>query len=376
MGTPTTPESIQSLSQPSAHAGSAVRPIALEHIPELDGIRGFAVILVILHHISQSFPASTGPHLFRIWLAITHAGWIGVDIFFALSGFLITRVLISTRQRPRYYRNFYARRVLRLAVPYLITLVLVACFVPHSFAFLALSFVYLANFAEPLGVAMAYGPLWSLAVEEHFYLIWPWLIRFLRLRSVLLIALTVCLVSPIFRFVAITHNFYYPYASWFRFDGMLWGAALAIWISSPRATRRNTALLSTLAFVIGSGLYIAGAVTGGMGRASVIGSSTSFGLVSLATTGLIGLSAIGIVPQLLRPLRFPPLRFFGDISYWIYLFHTLALLGTEKLFSRYGYSIRSYLLITATVFAACVITGVAMRKWVELPLQSLKRYFR
>jgi peptidoglycan/LPS O-acetylase OafA/YrhL len=374
MTTQTTAESLPNLPLSSASLSSVSESIASEHISELDGIRGFAAIIVVFHHIAQSFSRDASPHLFHVWLAVTRAGFIGVDIFFALSGFLITRVLLSTRLRPRYYRNFYARRILRLAAPYLITLALVACFIPNSWAFLALSFIYLANFSEFFGIEMIYYPLWSLAVEEHFYLIWPWLVRYLRPRSVMLIALVGCLITPVFRYIAIIHNFFHPADSWFRFDGMLWGAVLAIWITSTKATRRNTALLSASAFLLGGFFYIAGAVAGGMNRASVIGSTTSFGLVSLATTGLIGLAAVGVAPRLLSPLRFPPLRFFGDISYWMYLFHLLVMLSIERFFPPV--SVRNYLLITAIVFAACCITGIAIRKWVELPLQSLKRYFR
>ena len=73
------------------------RFVVPDRIDELDGIRGFAAILVVFHHLSQSFPGTPASSVLRLWLAVTHAGWIGVDVFFALSGFLITRALLNTK---------------------------------------------------------------------------------------------------------------------------------------------------------------------------------------------------------------------------------------------------------------------------------------
>lgn len=352
-------------------------PVPLpNHIDELDGIRGIAAILVVLHHISQSFPAEPSSHMLRLWLAFTHAGWLGVDVFFALSGFLITRVLLGTRSRPHYYKNFYARRLLRLAPPYLLTLGLVAIFVPHSLGFLGLSFVYLANFAVPLGVAMAYPPLWSLAVEEHFYLVWPWLVRYLQLRTIFLIGLLICLATPLFRWEAQRHGFFYPYASWFRFDGLAWGALLALQVADPKATRRRIQLWSYTVGLTGAFLFLVCAAFGAMGRSSIVGSTFVFGLVAMSTTGLIGSAALGDFRALLSPLRHPLMRFFGDISYWLYLFHFFMVGEVMRLLHDWQPGWSLYLLETCAVFAASTLTGVAVRKWIELPALSLKKRFR
>jgi peptidoglycan/LPS O-acetylase OafA/YrhL len=96
----------------TATGGPTAPPIDTRvHVPVLDGLRGLAVILVLLVHFS-----SGGHHglLLRVYFRITGAGWTGVDLFFVLSGFLITRILLAARESPRYFRNFYARRVLRI----------------------------------------------------------------------------------------------------------------------------------------------------------------------------------------------------------------------------------------------------------------------
>jgi peptidoglycan/LPS O-acetylase OafA/YrhL len=346
-------QNVEAASERDTTGPSAPVPIA-GHIDELDGIRGVAAIMMVFHHISQSFPEKTSSQALNLWLAVTHAGWLGVDIFFALSGFLITRVLLGTRERPHYYKNFYARRLLRLAPPYLLTLILVALFIPHSLAFLGLSFVYLANFAVPLGVAMAYPPLWSLAVEEHFYLIWPWLVRYLHLRT----------------------GFFYPYASWFRFDGLAWGALLAILLAHPQATRRRVEVWSYTVGLSGAILFVFCAAFGAMGRSSEVGSTLVFGLVAMATTGLIGAAALGSFRTILSPLRHPVLRFFGEISYWVYLFHFFMIGEVMRLLHTWHAGWSLYFVEAALVFSASILTGVVVRRWIELPALSLKKHFR
>ena len=347
-----------------------------ERIPELDGLRGMAALMVVFHHLSQSFPGDATNRLLVVWLKLTHAGWIGVDIFFALSGFLITRNLIETRQAKYYYRNFYARRVLRLAPPYLITLGLVALFVPQSHAFLILSFFYLANFAQSFGISMVYGPLWSLAVEEHFYLIWPWLIRFLHRRTFFGIAIAVCVLTPILRYIAQVYAFFNPYVSWFRFDGLLWGALLAILVTSPNSNRELVQWWSTVIGLIGLLGFIVGAFAGSMGRHSIIGSTFVFGLVAMATSGFIGHAMLGTFRRAFALFRHPLARFLGNISYWVYLFHYLMILTFMRFFVSWGGNLKAYLGVAFIVLATSILSGVIVRQVVEKPALSLKRYFR
>jgi len=100
------------------------------------------------------------------------AGFIGVDLFFVLSGFLITGILLDSRESRHYYARFYTRRALRILPVYYALLVLLLLLHSSSIQFVGLSFIYLANMTVFFGVSCGYGPLWSLALEEHYYLLW------------------------------------------------------------------------------------------------------------------------------------------------------------------------------------------------------------
>ncbi len=347
-----------------------------EQMNELDGLRGAAALMVVLHHISQSFAGMPVSKLLHGWLALTYTGWIGVDIFFALSGFLITRVLLTTRKKPDFYRNFYARRVLRLAAPYFITLALVAILIPHSWAFLALSFFYLANFAQPLGIWMAYPPLWSLAVEEHFYLFWPWLVRYLRRRTLFIIAILICLLTPLFRYCSQRYGFYNSYVSWFRFDGLLWGAQLALLAGSAGITRRRLIGWSSIVLSAGGVLFVLGAITHNISQNSVLGNTFAFAFVAMISTGVIGLIASGVKSPLFALMRNPVARFLGNISYWVYLIHTLIVTAANRITAGWQPDWTNYLTRTTFVLTVCILSGFIIRHVVELPTQSLKKYFR
>src|SRR5579872_6521452 len=106
------------------------------YIPELDGLRGIAALMVVFHHMAQQFPAFT-PHnpwerFLRIWIRVTTPGWMGVDIFFVLSGFLISGILLDSSENPHFYRNFYMKRILRIFPLYYLTLVVVLLFFANS----------------------------------------------------------------------------------------------------------------------------------------------------------------------------------------------------------------------------------------------------
>jgi len=154
-------------------------------MPELDTIRGIAVLLVLFFHGFGFRYGVQGLSGFpKLFVAATLPGWMGVNLFFVLSGFLITGILLDTKPKAGYYRSFYTRRALRILPLYYGVLLLLAVLTrtgwvnrQASWAFLALSFFYLSNVTGLFGVPMQYGVLWSLAVEEHFYLLWPAAVR-------------------------------------------------------------------------------------------------------------------------------------------------------------------------------------------------------
>jgi len=125
-----------------------------------------------------------------------------VNLFFVLSGFLITGILMGLKAAPNYYSHFYFRRAVRI-LPALYALSLVLCFVPgQSYRYLILSFFFCANLAPLFNSPYPCGVLWSLAVEEHFYLLWPWAVRRLGKRSLYVVIGILLSGAPMMRAMA------------------------------------------------------------------------------------------------------------------------------------------------------------------------------
>src|SRR5580693_4799132 len=156
----------------------------MKKIPQLDAVRGLAVLLVLVHNTNK-YP-SLHLHL------ISDNGWMGVDLFFVLSGFLITGILLDSKDSVGYFKNFYARRCLRIWPLYYSALLFMFVVVPllrpseaHT-SFEARSSpwwsypIFLQNFLTPIPTAATglLGVTWSLAVEEQFYVFWPLVVRF------------------------------------------------------------------------------------------------------------------------------------------------------------------------------------------------------
>src|SRR5262249_15618967 len=134
-------------------------------------------------------------------------GWAGVQLFFVLSGFLITGILLETRQRARYYRNFFGRRVLRIFPLYYAVLIvafvivpLIAGKQPRGHEHQLWLWVYLANWTGPFdGGVFIFGHFWSLAVEEQFYVTWPFLVRALPARAFATLCGVLIVAAPLSR---------------------------------------------------------------------------------------------------------------------------------------------------------------------------------
>ena len=204
----------------------------MKKIPQLDAVRGIAVLLVLVHN-TDIYPAL---HL----SLIAANGWMGVDLFFVLSGLLITGILLDTKQSDGYFTNFYARRCLRIWPLYYSVLLFMFVIVPilrpseaHT-VFEARSSpwwafpIFLQNFLVPIPTMAtgALGVTWSLAVEEQFYLVWPLVVRFFNEAQLRKIAIAVICISPVLRFylVAASRQHLLEYVLPFgRADG--WGTS-------------------------------------------------------------------------------------------------------------------------------------------------------
>jgi peptidoglycan/LPS O-acetylase OafA/YrhL len=350
-------------------------------MPELDVLRGIAILGVLFFH---GFRADYGELPFtgvrRLLIFATQPGSLGVNLFFVLSGFLITGILLESRSRPDYYRRFYTRRALRILPAYYSLLILLGILHQASAGFLGLSFIYLSNITNFFGISMDYHPLWSLAVEEHYYIVWPSVVRNLKPRLLAQFSLALCLVIPLARAIAFHcgHMLGGEWYTWFAADGLAAGSLLAIVLRSSISRKRATATAAGL-LTIAPILLIAGAPFGILSRQTILGASLEITLVNSFFAGVLLLFLIvGSSPHRMLVLS-PSLQFFGYISYGLYLVHPMIFRIYDRLTGRFwpwlqpsaGY-FGLIVLRFAVVSAAAVGVAFISRKYYEEWFLQLK----
>ncbi len=371
---------------------SRATPPSFRHIPALDGIRGIAIGLVLCFHLLWS-NSVTGSRAFDLIVKIRGSGWIGVDLFFALSGFLITGILLDTRENPRFFRNFYARRALRIAPLYsLVLLLLVVGFHPSSWTQarpFALLFTYLQNtplwWNHPVSgtVANYTTHLWSLAAEEQFYLVWPLVVFLLpNRRGLLWICAAGMALAPLSRYLLLSHGD--PFQATYkltvcRADSLLGGAWLAIAHRGPMQPVIRRAAPYTFAF----GVLLCLAVGWSTGNFAFESNRTvnliGYSLLALVSASLIAM-AISPSSRAVRVLGSPLLRSLGRYSYGIYVLHQMVATALED---RFGGSLRSsipskallHLVLLALVLAFTIPLAMLSYHFLERPFLRLKRFF-
>ena len=355
---------------------------------ELDGFRAAAVLMVLIMHLFYGWPTPALSLLPGFVRNLIGRGWLGVDLFFILSGFLITGILIDSRESEHYFRNFYTRRVLRIFPLYLTCIVIMYFGYPGAGAYFGLSLLYLANFAYFFHVRTPHGPgvFWSLAVEEHFYLVWPLVVRFIR--GYWLLAFTAVLVigSPILRGVCAHAGMdpelqIYPY-SFFRFDGLALGAMLAIWVRSRYYSRSSAWALGGLLMGTSSLILVVGRPYGIMGTKTLAGTALHYTLAEFVFAGLMALALAYRGSRFTALLRCRPARITADLSFCIYLIHlTLGdfyyrLLHAMKFddVARLG-AVGSLLVRIIVLSTATFGLAALSKRFLEDPFLRLKRYF-
>jgi len=361
---------------PTTSSSRYQRPAWLPaYIPELQGLRGLAVLAVVLYHCHARLLGTWlyGPVL---W------GWAGVNLFFALSGFLITSILIEARDKPHYFRNFYARRALRIWPVYF--LLLVVCYsVPEWF--LGDTLAHQAHWKTLLAYALfvqnlrhtalpgTLGPTWSLAIEEQYYVVWAPIVRFFRgrlnwLLPVLLLAMVAA--SPIFRlshahWLNTTHTL-------IHLDGIAMGSLLALGLYGLRLSRQVWMWIGVGAAV--SGFVAAGTIFGGT---SFLDSGLALGFAGVVLAAVAG---TGTNNPLALLLRRGPLPFYGQISYGMYMTHILVFVYfgnfDARLDDKYHIGIAGNLAIVGLRLVASTLVATALWYGFESQILKLKRYFK
>jgi peptidoglycan/LPS O-acetylase OafA/YrhL len=315
------------------------------YLPELDGLRFFAFLAVFIAH---SGPGTT---LFQM-------GTFGVDLFFCLSAYLITELLV--REKGRFgaldVPAFYVRRALRIWPLYFGFLAGCALVTTIARAYFMWCAVFLGNFGfallgEPNNIIF---PLWSVSVEEQFYFLWPWAIRHCSRRGLATLAVVVWLVSICFRYLVRAHPALYLYCTFGRLDSIAAGILLSCALSAYPL--RLSPLARTLSSLAGGYLWLLG---GTCAKAGVV--TPVYALVALGCC-LFLLATIGSTGWIRRRL----LVYLGRISYGLYIFHGAALIAARALFPA-----------LAVPVAVLISLGVAAAsyRWFEAPFLRLKRRF-
>ena len=319
----------------------------MKRIPELDGIRGVAIAMVLFFHFAgplQAAPASGLAYL----QAAGRLAWSGVDLFFVLSGFLIGGILLDSRDAPDYFRRFYVRRFFRIAPIYSVALCAAAIFIMRTeigpdpglqvgpwYAYpLFLQNFWMAARANTAALGFL-GVTWSLAIEEQFYLTLPAVIRHVRGALPYMVAVGI-LAAPVFRvllFYALPRYKIAPLVLMpCRADALLLGVAAAMLIRNERSRRwlaDNQNALRAAAAVL-----LAGAV------AMTLHPGWTYGvqMVSLGLTWLALLYVCVLLLAVTQPqswlgaaLRCAPLRWLGTIAYGVYLLHQTIFFALEVL---------------------------------------------
>jgi peptidoglycan/LPS O-acetylase OafA/YrhL len=299
---------------------------AVERIPELDGLRGIAVLMVMAYHaFAYEMVREQWEGFARILVWVTNLGWLGVDLFFVLSGFLITGVLLRTRQDVRYLSNFYWRRAVRILPLYFLVLLVIGLCYANSSRFVLLSAFFLSNMVSLVGVPLIYGPLWSLAVEEQFYLFWPWVVRFLTPRRLVWLAAGIALLQPAVRGIGFITKTDIYYFTWFRMDGLAWGAWLACLLFLSERPREAGRRVAAFAWSLAGLLAISAISFGLLSRQRLIGAMLLFSVAQLFFLGLLAAALASQGTKASKALRFATLRQCGVWSYCLYLIHLMLL---------------------------------------------------
>ncbi len=360
---------------------SAAKPSKMKHIPELDGLRGIAALAVFFHHLAfTSIHPSSWPAAIVSLYSISRYGLYGVDLFFVLSGYLITSLLLEDRESANYWHNFYWKRALRILPVYFLSLIAVWIWIPGTTGGVVLSIFFLANFGRIFHVNIG-GPYWTLAIEEQFYLIWPQFVRKMRVDRLQKLALAIVLVEPVLRLIDSGFHHYDFILTFFRCDGLAIGAFLACQCHRKQLAERNLKApfwrrFQALWLLLGASiLVVATAIMMDSPRFSMQGTALFLSAINLGFYSLVRIAVQGSGSKFLAVFRSSVLVFFGQISYCMYMSHTYVM----RIYDDWHGPLQpgntlAYCARIAAVLGATVVVCLVSRYALELPFMSLRKY--
>ncbi|APW58716.1 O-acetyltransferase OatA [Paludisphaera borealis] len=334
---------------------------------ELDALRGLACLAILFHHFK--------PHLLPF-------GWAAVDLFFILSGYLITAIILKNGRQKHFLFHFYMRRGLRIWPIYYLTVLVVAAaspWLPRTYDYAGLP--YILTYTQEVGLHWSRSTpafseylmhTWSLAVEEQFYLIWPVLVCLVGRRGVVSLALALATAA-----VCARSSEMYWRVLLTRADGLALGALLAALFTARKAIREHSAVPKVFAAIgLGAVAYLAFLIaSGGMSKPE----APPWPGPSLLAVNVLGAAIVGLViyyqgRPALSVLRRPRLVKIGQLSYGLYIYHYVLMLLSDDLARAFGLGGRPF---WREALTAAVIYAVAALSWryVEMPLLRLKDRF-
>jgi len=358
----------------------------------LDGLRGIAILMVMFHHFARVPQVSAAPEDV-IFYRILHLGWTGVDLFFALSGFLITGILLRTKYQESYFKSFYGRRVLRIFPLYYFYLFCTfVILLPLIHARLSVDqqqnvaatmaawpwfLLYLSNIKQAMtGVFLSgnVGHLWSISIEEQFYLIWPLVVLLTSARRLFFVCVVLLVAGLIARsamaWSSISPSIIYVFTP-VRLDSLLAGSLAAICVHVGWSVRLHGKLIVLATTSIAACLFALGSAYEGNAAIYTIGfcalaAISACAVYYAATDENAGTTILGS----------RTLVFFGKYSYALYLFNTpvsnlmTRIAGTPRLIA--GSQIPWQIAFTLAGTAVAVLMSLASWQLIEKHFLSAK----
>lgn len=368
----------------------------LKREPVLDGIRGIAIVLVLFHHfvIYSQLPQEVKlDHYLRI---LGGASWSGVDLFFVLSGFLITGILYDSKSSSRYFTTFYGRRVLRIFPLYYAVLaiaffVLPALLDPTTAEQLRRGQIWYWTYTSNVDVAVNQWPqplhlahFWSLAVEEQFYLIWPFAVFALERRKLISVTVACFIGALALRFVLpnwLHHLSVYTLMP-ARMDALAAGAFLALVARGERRSEERSRWIRSLVFVAAA--VVVGLMVYLRGLHPEAGLVRTFGysVLALLFASFIAIARAADDDSILAgALSSRALTTLGKYSYALYVFHHPVMVymrdrefDTSVLPEIKGSQILGFLAFSAVAMTASSILALLSWRFLETPFLKLKSH--
>jgi len=394
----------RSLAQPFCETVNTMKPMQKErYIVSLNGVRGIAILMVLIVHLAADNALPVTGSFFHALNNAMWLGWSGVDLFFVLSGFLITGILIDTRPAVNFFRSFYSRRALRIFPLYYLLVLFAILFgtlaLPHLQRFLVLSQMHtsVAGWAsyvfyyqnwwiplkEPNG-GFPLGHFWSLGVEEEFYLCWPLCVYFLRDRTLSWLCAAVslgvlALRCYLVRRIGGTADIILMSTAT-RADSLLMGALVAITVRHDtmlRRARRVTPFIAAASLLgIAAILFFAREFRVRTTWTQSIG--LTFYALFYAVVVLCVFMQDGTGSRLDRFLRRRWLQFMGKYSYGIYVYHAIIFFAVTVMLrqkSWYGVSVVRGVTVDAFVVSLSIAVAYMSFQFYERRFLRIKDRF-